>query len=71
MKTRLISAAILIPILLIVIWVLPKAVGVIVLGLLAAIAAYELLNSTGLVRHLRLQIYTMMAAFMVCLWSYL
>ena len=71
MKTRLISAAILIPILLIVIWVLPKAVGMIVLGLLAAIAAYELLNSTGLVRHLRLQIYTMMAAFMVCLWSYL
>ncbi len=70
MKTRLISAAILLPVLFLVIWVLPKIVAAILIGALAAIAAYELLYRTGLVRHVRLVAYCMAAAFLVSIWSY-
>lgn len=70
MKTRLISAAVLLPVLCIVIWVLPKIVAAILIGAMAAIAAYELLYRTGLVRHMRLIVYCMMAAFLMSIWSY-
>lgn len=71
MKTRIISAAILLPICFLIIWVLPKAVCSVAVGALCAIMAYELLHRTGLVRHTRLLIYTMIAAFMVPLWCHL
>lgn len=70
MKTRLISAAVLIPVLLLVIWVLPKIIAAILIGVMAAIAAYELLYRTSMVRHVRLVAYSMIAAFLVSLWSY-
>ena len=70
MKTRLISAAVLLPILLLIIWVLPKWIAMIVIGAMSAIAAYELLYRTGLVRHMRLVTYCMISAFLVSVWSY-
>jgi len=70
MKTRLISAAVLLPILFLVIWVLPKIVAAILIGAMAAIAAYELLYRTGMVRHIRLVAYSMAAAFLVSIWSF-
>ena len=70
MRTRLITAAVLIPVLLIVIWALPKIVAAVLIGAMAAIAAYELLYRTGMVRHMRLNIYCMAAAFLVSMWSY-
>lgn len=70
MKTRIISAAVLLPVLFLVIWVLPKVVCAILIGLLAAIAAYELLYRTGLLRHVRLVAYCVVAAFMMSIWSY-
>ena len=70
MKTRLISAAVLLPVLFLVIWVLPKIVAAILIGAMAAIAAYELLYRTGLVRHMRLVVYCMAAAFLMSIWSY-
>ena len=71
MKTRIISAAVLLPICFLVIWVLPKAICSIVVALLCAFMAYELLKRTELVPHTRLIVYTMLAAFMVPIWCHL
>lgn len=70
MKTRVISGAVLVPLLLVVLLLLPKIVFAILVGLMAAIAAYELLFQTGYLRHMRLVGYCMGAAFLVSLWSY-
>ena len=71
MKTRIISAAILLPICFLIIWVLPKAVCAIAMAVLCAFMAYELLKRTELVPHTRLIVYTMLAAFMVPIWCHL
>jgi len=70
MKTRLITAAVLLPVLFLVIWVLPEIVAAILIGVMAAIAAYELLYCTGMVRHMRLVAYSMAVAFLVSIWSF-
>lgn len=69
MKKRIITAVVLVPLLLIIVWALPKIVTAILFGAMAAIGAYELLHSTGYVRHTRLVIYSMVMAFLVGLWS--
>ena len=71
MKTRLISAAVLLPVLVIVLLALPEVFTAILVGVMAAVGAYELLYSTGLVRHLRLNIYCMVFAFLVSIWCHL
>lgn len=71
MKARIISAAILLPIFALILWVLPKAICTITVAVLCAFMAYELLKRTGLVPHTRLLIYSMLAAFMVPIWSHL
>ena len=71
MKTRIIAAAVLVPILLILVLIAPKIVAAIIFGIMLAIGAYELLYGTGLVRHSRLVLYSAVMAFAVCLWSYL
>ncbi|MGM9602876.1 MAG: phosphatidate cytidylyltransferase [Faecousia sp.] len=65
MKTRIIAAAVLLPILAIALFWLPLIVTAIIFALLSAIAAYELLWGTGLCRHPRLVIYSMVMAFIV------
>ena len=47
MKKRVIAAVVLLPLLLIVVLVLPKIFTAILLGVMAAIGAYELLVGTG------------------------
>ena len=69
MKTRLITAGILVPLLLIMILGLPEIVTAVVMGLVLSIGAYELLMVTNLVKHTRLVIYAMIAGFLVSLWS--
>ena len=70
MKTRIIVSLILLPLLLIVVLALPKIFTAILFGLMAAIAAYELLISTGYLKHIRVASYAMVMAFLVSLWSY-
>lgn len=70
MKTRIITAAVLVPVLLIVVLALPKIVMALVLAAFCAIAAYELLHGTALVRNVRLLAYTMTAAALVPVWCY-
>lgn len=70
MKTRIIAAVALLPLLLIIVLALPKIFTAILFGLMAAIAAYELLMGTGFVKHIRLVVYSMVIAFFVSIWSY-
>lgn len=70
MKMRVIAALVLIPVLLAVLYIAPPILLAIAVAIVSAIGAYELLAGTGLVKHSRLTIYTMVAAFMVSLWCY-
>ena len=69
MKTRIITAAVLVPLLLIILLFLPKFITAILFGLLAAIAVYELLMGTGYIKQFRLVAYGMVIAFAASIWS--
>ena len=71
MKTRIVTAAILLPVLFLVIWVLPTLIAAILIGVMGAIAAYELMVSAGFVRHKRLMLYCAGMAVLVSVWSHL
>lgn len=70
MKKRIVAAAVLVPILLLLTLVAPKVLSAVVIGILLAIASYELLYRTKLVNRPRLVIYSSLAAFGVAMWSY-
>ena len=70
MKMRVITAAVLLPLLLLVLLIAPKIVAALVFGLLFAIAAYEMLYRTHLVTHVRLVFYSAVMAFTMSIWSY-
>ena len=70
MKTRIITAAVAIPILLLLLLVVNKIAAAIVWAALMAVAAYELLYSTGLIRESRLIVYACVMAFAVTMWSH-
>lgn len=70
MKTRIITAAVLLPLLLVIVLALPKLITALLLAACAAIAAYELLHRTELIRHGRMVIYSMITAFAVPVWCY-
>ena len=70
MKTRVVTAAVAIPVLLLILLVANKIIAAVVWAGLMAVAAYELLYSTGLIRESRLVIYASVMAFAVTMWSY-
>ncbi len=70
MKTRIITSVVLIPLLLVVLFALPPVFTAVLLALMCAIGAYELLWGTGLVKHPRLIAYSMLMAFFVAIWCY-
>ncbi len=70
MLKRTVVGLILAPVLLLVVLVLPKFCTALIAGVFSAIAVYELLGGTKLVRNPRMLIYTMAASFFVSLWSY-
>lgn len=69
MKTRILASVILLPLLLAVVLFLPKICTAVLIGLMAAIAAYELLYGTGYVKHPRLVAYAAVMALLLALWS--
>ena len=71
MKTRIITAAVAIPLLLLLLLVADKWIAAAAWGLLLAVSVYELLFGTGLIREPRLVIYSCAMAFAVTMWSYL
>lgn len=70
MKTRILASVVLLPLLLIIVLALPKIFTAILFGAMASIAAYELLSSTGYVKHIRLVAYAVVMAFLVTMWSH-
>ena len=70
MKTRIIAAAVLLPLFLLFVLVLPKVLTGILFGAAAALASFELLSQTQLVKHPRMLIYSAVMAFLVGIWSY-
>ena len=70
MKGRLLVAAVGIPLLLVILLVLPRLVTAVVLAALCAIAARELLKTTGLLHRERMILETMAMAFCVPVWCH-
>ena len=70
MKTRVIAAAVLLPLLLIILIALPPVFTGILLALMCAVAAFELLWGAKLVKHPRLVAYTIIAAATTGMWCY-
>ena len=68
MKTRIIAACALLPLLLIVVLAAPKIFTGILFGCMAGIAAYELLSGAKRVKHTRLCVYSVCVAFLCVLW---
>lgn len=71
MKTRIISGAIFVITLALAFFLLPTVVTAIAVAVLCAVASYELLYTTGLVKNLRMNIYSAIMAVLVVLWSYM
>ena len=69
MKTRILSAAIALPLFLAVLLVPVTWPTALLLAAMCAIGARELLWATGLVPHKRLVAYAMICGALVCLWS--
>lgn len=71
MKTRVLTAVVALPLLLIVVFVLPWTWPTALLfGLMCCIAVYELLHETGLCRHTRIMVYSMAMALAVAFYSW-
>ena len=70
MKTRILAALVLVPVLLVVLLIAPTYVAAAVVGLMCGIASYELLYRTGLVKNGMLNVYSALMAFGVSVWSY-
>ena len=70
MKKRILAAAVLVPLLLLLTLVAPEWIAAVVMGILLSIATYEMLYKTGLIRRTRLILYSMVMAFCVTMWSY-
>lgn len=71
MKTRILVAAIGLPLLLIVVLVLPPVATAVLVAAMSVIAVYELLIRTGLLKHVRIFIYSCLLAVAICVWSWL
>lgn len=70
MKSRLLVAAVGIPLLLVILFLCPPLVTAAAIAVLSAIGARELLCTTGILRHSRMLIYTMCMGAVAALWSY-
>lgn len=71
MKTRIISGAVFTAVLVLVFFLLPNIVTAIAMAALCAAASYELLFATGLVKNMRLNLYSVLMAILVVIWSHL
>ena len=70
MKTRVIVAVALLPLLLLVVLALPPVWTAVLVAAMGVIAVWELLHETGLAPHSRLIAYSMVMAVAVSIWSY-
>ena len=71
MKTRIIAGSVFVVVLAVTFFLAPMAVTAITMGAMVALASYELLFTTGLVRNIRLNVYSALMAVGIVVWSYL
>lgn len=71
MKTRIISGAVFVVVLALLFFFAPLAVTAIAMAALCAVASWELLHATGLVKNIRMNIYSAVMAVLVAVWSWL
>lgn len=70
MKTRIMVAAVGLPLMLLVLLVLPPVVTALMVTAMSVVAVYELLYQTGLVKNIYLMAVAALMALAVCFWSY-
>lgn len=70
MKTRIIAGGVFGIVMALTFFIAPTWVTAITMALMVALASYELLYATGLVREVRLNIYSAVMAALFALWSY-
>ncbi len=70
MKTRIISGTVFTVVLALTFFLLPTYITAVTMAALVALASYELLYATGLVRSLRLNVYSAVMAVLLVVWSY-
>lgn len=70
MKTRILAAAVLLPVFLVILLVLPAVFTAILFALIALLGAVELLSGTKLIRQPRLVAYSALFAAVIPVWSY-
>ncbi len=71
MKSRLLVAAVGVPLLLVILLFCPKIITALALAFLCAVGAREMLLTTGILKHPRMLLYSMLAALLIPIWSYL
>ena len=71
MKTRILVAAVGLPLLLLIVLVLPTVATAILVAAMCVLAVYELLINAGFCKHVRIFAYSSCMALTVCIWSWL
>ena len=71
MLTRILAACVGLPLLLAVVLFLPPVATAILFALACGVAAYEMLWRTGILKHRRILVYTIVAAMANVMWSWL
>lgn len=71
MLTRILAAAVGLPVLLVIVLLLPPIGTAILFALACAVGAYEMLWRTGILKHKRIVVYTIMMSAAVIMWSWL
>ena len=70
MKTRVLAAMVLIPLLFVVFLFVPQWITAVFVGIMGIGASYEMLHNTGLVCNKRVNVYASAFAFAISIWSY-
>ena len=71
MKTRIIAGSVFVVVLALTFFLAPVAVTAVTVAAMTVLASYELLYTTGLVRNVRLNVYSALMAVFLTVWSYL
>ncbi len=71
MLTRILTACIGLPLLLVIVLLLPPVATAILFALACGIGAYEMLWRTGILKHKRVLVYTVVSAMATVMWSWL
>ncbi len=70
MKTRIVSGTVFVAVLALAFFFAPAYVSAVTMAVMTALASYELLFTTGLVKNIRLNVYSILMSVAITVWSY-